>query len=58
MATQTGCLGMGQGPRSEGPRGHSGVGLVVGWEVREAGELQVLPPSASVAWRRQWGRRT
>lgn len=53
--TQTGCLRTGQGPCSEGLHGHSDVGLVVGWEVREAGELKVLPLSASVAWRSQWG---
>lgn len=53
--TQTGCLRTGQGPCSEGLQGHSDVGLVVGWEVREAGELKVLPLSVSVAWRSQWG---
>ena len=53
--TQTGCLRTGQGPCSQGLQGHSDVGLVVGWEVREAGELKVLPLSASVAWRSQWG---
>ena len=52
--TQTGCLRTGQGPNSEGLQGHNDVGLVVGWEVREAGEPKVLPLSALVAWRSQW----
>lgn len=53
--TQTGRLGADQGPRSEGLQGHRGVELGVGCEVREAGELKVLPLSASVAQRSQWG---
>lgn len=31
------------------------VGLVVGCEVQETGELKALPLSALVAWRSQWG---
>lgn len=52
--TQTGRLRADQGPRSRAP-GAQGCGAVVGCEVREAGELKVLPLSASVAQRSQWG---